>query len=62
MRKPFTTVAVLLLLIIAAAQATRAYFGIEVTFDGHAIPVTASWIAAVVAAFLALMLLMEAKK
>ena len=62
MRKPFTLLAALVFLVVAIGQATRAYFGFDVVIDGHPIPVAASWIAAGVAAFLSVMLFMEARR
>jgi hypothetical protein len=62
MGKPFTTIAALLLLVIAVGQAVRAYLGLEVVIDGHQIPITASWIAAAVAGLLSVMLFVEAKR
>jgi len=61
MRKPFTTIAGLLLIVIAIAQATRAFLGVSVLVDGFAVPVMASWIAAAVAGLLGLMLFREAR-
>ena len=61
MRKPFTTIAALLLLVVALAQAARAYLGVEVLIDGYAVPVIASWVAAGVAGLISLMLFREAR-
>jgi hypothetical protein len=61
MRKPFTTIAALLLLVIAGAQAARAYLGLDVVIDGFHVPIVASWAAAAVAGFLSLMVLSEAR-
>jgi len=61
MRRPFTALAALLLLVIALAQGARAFLGLEVTIDGVQVPVVASWIAAGVAGLLALMLFREAR-
>ncbi len=60
MRKPFTVIAGLLLLVVATAQAARAYFGFDVIVDGYHIPIVASWAAAGVAGLLGLMLFSEA--
>ncbi len=62
MRRPFTLLVALLLLVIAIAQATRAFLGLDVVVDGHPIPVTASWIAAAVAGLLCVMLFVEARR
>ena len=61
MRRPFTMLAALLLLVVALAQAARAYLGVEVLINGYSVPVVASWVAAAVAAFLSLMLFREAR-
>jgi hypothetical protein len=61
MRKPFTTVAALILGLVAIAQATRAALGVEVVIDGYQVPVMASWIAAVVAGIVSLMAFREAR-
>ncbi len=54
MRKPITTLAALLLLVIAIAQGFRAYMGIDVVVDGYHVPIMASWVAAGVAGLLSL--------
>jgi hypothetical protein len=61
MRRPFTTIAGLILGIVAIAQATRAALGVEVVIDGYQVPVMASWIAAVVAGIVSLMAFREAR-
>jgi len=60
MRKPFTVIAGLLLLVVAAAQATRAYLGFDIVVDGFQVPIVASWAAAGIAGILGLMLFREA--
>jgi len=60
--KPFTTIAALIFLLVAAAHVYRAYAGLPVVVDGHDIPVMASWIAAAVAALLGLMVLVESRR
>jgi lipopolysaccharide export LptBFGC system permease protein LptF len=62
MSKPFTIIAALLLFVVAAAHAYRAYAGLDLIVAGHAIPILASWICAVVAAFLGIMLFVERSK
>jgi lipopolysaccharide export LptBFGC system permease protein LptF len=63
MSKPFTIIAALVLLLAAAAHAYRLYTGaITVTIAGQALPMWASWPAAVIAAILGLMVLVEARK
>ncbi len=60
--KPFTTIGGLVLLLIAIVQAVRAFLGFEVTVDGYAVPVVASWVAAIVLGLLSLMVLSEARR
>ena len=62
MRKPFTIIAVVLLLLIALLQLLRFIMGWEVTMNGARIPVWASAIACLVAAGLAVMVWVEARK
>ncbi|MDE2134903.1 MAG: hypothetical protein KGJ49_09910 [Alphaproteobacteria bacterium] len=57
--KPFTVVAALLLLVVAAAHAYRAYAGLDLVVASHLIPIWASWACAAVAAFLGIMLFVE---
>ena len=61
-RKPFTVIAVVLLLLIALLQLLRFIMGWEVTLNGLPIPVWASAIACLVAAGLAVMVWVEARK
>ena len=62
MSKPFTTIGAIIFLIVAAAHAYRIYTGFTVVVDGHDIPMTVSWIGGAVAAFVGLMMLMEARR
>ncbi len=57
--KPFTIIAALLLLVIAAAHAYRAYAGLPVVVDNIQIPIMASWVCAGVTAILGIMLFVE---
>jgi hypothetical protein len=59
--KPFTIISALLLLVIAAAHAYRAYAGLPVIVNDMQIPILASWICAGVAAILGIMLFVERK-
>jgi hypothetical protein len=59
MSKPFTIIAAIIFLLVAAAHAYRAYAGLAVVVGGHEIPVMASWIAAGVSAVIGLMLFRE---
>ena len=60
--KPFTIISALLLLLIAAAHAYRAYAGIDVVVGTHHIPIVASWVCTAVAAILGIMLFVERGK
>ena len=62
MKKPFTTITVVVLALIALAQLTRFAFGWQVSLEGMTIPVWASAIAFVVAAGLAVMVWLEMRK
>jgi len=52
--RPFTTVAAIVFTIVALLQAWRAFAGIPLDIGGTAIPVAASWVAALFAGALAL--------
>ena len=58
--KPFTTIAVVVFLLVALLQLLRVLSGWEVTVNGMVIPIWASVVAFVVAAALATMLWREA--
>ena len=60
--KPFTTIAVVFLALIALLQAIRYLLGWEVTIHGFVIPVWASGMAFVVAGGLAAMLWRESRR
>jgi len=62
MTKPFTVIAAILLLLVAAAHAYRAYAGLDFIFAGHVVPILASWICAGVTAVLGIMLFVERGK
>ena len=62
MGKPFTKIAALLLVVVAAAHAYRIYSGVDIMIGTYAVPMWASWAGAAVAGLLALMLVAEAKK
>ncbi|MDE2181900.1 MAG: hypothetical protein KGJ78_02640 [Alphaproteobacteria bacterium] len=59
--KPFTVIAALVLLIMAAMHAYRAYTGLDLVVAGHAIPIFVSWICTGVAGFLGIALFFEAR-
>jgi hypothetical protein len=60
--KPFTTIAALLLLAVAAAHAYRIYAGLSVVVGGHDVSMMASWVGAAIAALLGIMLLVESRR
>ena len=60
--KPFATIAVLFLALIALAQATRFLLGWEVTIHGYVVPVWLSGIAFVIAGGIAAMLWRESRE
>ncbi len=63
MSKPFTIIAALLLLAIAAAHAYRLYAGgFAVVVASHSIPMWVSWPAAIIAALLGVMVLVESRR
>ena len=62
MSKPFTIIAALLLLVVAAIHAYRIYTGFAVVVAGHTLPLWGSWAAVAVAAFLGVMLLVESRR
>ena len=62
MAKPFTMVAALLLLVVAAAHAYRLIAGIPVIAGGHDVPLWVSWPGAIVAALLSVMVFVERRK
>ena len=61
-RKPFTTIAALIFLIIAGVHVYRLATGFDVIIAGNAIPMTVSWVGVVVSLVLGVMLLGEAKR
>ncbi len=60
--KPFTTIAAVILALVALLHLLRLYMGWEVTVNGLVIPMWASVLGLVIAAGLAVMLLREARK
>jgi uncharacterized protein YacL len=61
-RKPFTTIAAVLFLIIAGVHVYRLATGFDVTIAGSPVSMTVSWIGAVVGLLLGVMLLSEARR
>ncbi|MBV8976025.1 MAG: hypothetical protein JO261_01765 [Alphaproteobacteria bacterium] len=62
MSKPFTVIAGLLLLVVAAAHFYRIYAGWDIIAGGHSIPMMASWIGGTVTLVLGVMVLMESRR
>ena len=62
MSKPFTIISALLLLLVAAAHAYRAYAGLDFVFGTFHPPIMASWVIAAVTAILGIMLFVERGK
>lgn len=62
MSKPFTHIAGLVLLVVAAVHAYRLYAGLTIVAAGHDIPMWVSWPGAIVAALLGLMVFVEARR
>jgi hypothetical protein len=60
--KPFTTIAGLLLLAVAAAHAYRLYTHAMISVAGHDVPLWVSWPGAIVGGLLGLMLFVEARR
>lgn len=60
--KPFTTIATVLLALLALVHIYRFARGLEVVVDGNAIPVWASAIGALVAGILAVMVWRESRR
>lgn len=56
----FSTVAAILLGVIAVAQGVRAFYGIDVTIGTYHVPIVMSWVAAGVAGFIAIFAFREA--
>jgi hypothetical protein len=60
--KPFSAIAGLLLLVVAAAHVYRLYSGMPVVVNGHDIPMWVSWAGALVPGVLGLMTLLESRR
>ena len=61
MKKPFTTIAVGIFVLVALLHILRLAFGWEVTFQGGVVPLWVSWLSVVVAGGLAIMLWRESR-
>lgn len=62
MSRPFTLLSALLFFVVAAGHGYRIMQNYDVTIGPYAVPMMASWVGAVVTAFLGLMLLAEARR
>jgi len=60
--KPFTTIAALLLLLIAIVHIYRLYSGMPVIVNGQTLPLWMSYVGVAVPGFLGIMLFMEARR
>ena len=60
--KPFTTIAALLFVVVAAAHAYRLYEGWPVSVNGQMFPMWGSYVAIAIPGILAIMLFMEARR
>ena len=60
--KPFTTIAAVVLLIVAAAHLYRAALSLSVTLGAWPVPMWISWVGAAGAGVLGVMLLVEARR
>lgn len=61
-RKPFTLIAAILFLIVAAAHAYRLATGFPVVIGNQPLPISASWLGLAIGLLLALMLTREARR
>jgi hypothetical protein len=61
-RKPFTVIAALIFLLMAAVHAYRLATGFEISVHGHSVSMAVSWIAIAITVLLGVMLLREAKR
>jgi len=60
--KPFSTLAGLILLIVAAAHAYRLYSGMAIDVNGTTLPMWVSWAGLAVAAIVGVMTLVESRR
>jgi hypothetical protein len=60
--KPFSTLAGLLLLVVAAAHAYRLYSGMEIDLNGTVLPMWVSWVGLIVPGVLGAMVLVESRR
>jgi hypothetical protein len=62
MTRPFTHIAAILLLIVAAAHAYRLFAHLDVVIGGYAVPLWISWLGLAVPGLLAVMLFAESRR
>ncbi len=62
MSRPFTIVGAIILLAVAVAHVFRIAAGIAVMIGSHDIPMVASWVAAALAAFIGMMIIIELRR
>jgi hypothetical protein len=62
MRRPFTLIGALLLLVVAAAHVYRAVQGIDAAIGNEMVPMVVSWGAAAIFGIAGLMTLLELRK
>ena len=62
MSRPFTIVAAIVLLAVAAVHIFRIAAGVAVMVGSHDIPMVASWVAAAIAAFIGMMTIIELRR
>jgi hypothetical protein len=62
MSRPFTIIGAFIFLAVAAAHIFRIAAGLSVIIGSHSIPLVASWIAAIVAAFIGIMTIIEVRR
>jgi hypothetical protein len=60
--KPFSLIVGIVMLIVAALHALRIAEGWQITFEGRTLPMSLSYVAAVVAAILGIGTLVEARR
>jgi len=62
MRKPFTMIGAILLLLIAAMNVYRTYSGMDLTVSGQAVPMMVNYVTAAIFAIVGLLTLTEIRK
>lgn len=62
MSRPFTIIAAIVLLTVAAAHAVRIAADAVVTIGSYEVPMAASWVAATISAFIGMMTIIELRR